>query len=351
MTMVDQMLALFCALDVWVAQQEELPPIAMEWVKAFDAWLHSPKRSAPATQRAYLMAWISLLEFAKKAPWLIGKTDVAEWVHHMYLRKLSDATIGQRVAAISSFFRYAMYEVEIVHPDGRRTALCDYNPAGGESIRPRQNPYDKASGLTKSQLLALLRAINKYSAQGLRDSALFQLYVASGRRNSEVRTLRKCDIEIRENLVRYHWHGKGSSGWDELPGDIWTDILRYLELSGRPWDNLEDGDYIFVALTDAAKQFKHVGEAYEPQARPLTARTVNGLLKTYARRAGLNPQAVHVHTLRHTTVDLMMEAGFDVVDIQKRLDHKNLGTTQIYITHRPQEKNLFWAQFRAMNGI
>ncbi len=323
------------------------------WKTAFFNWLNAPKRCNANTRRAYEKAWWLLLDFTGKMPWQITKSDVASWVTAMHLSGLSAGTIAQRVAAVSSFFNYAMYEAPRTHPDGRETGLCEYNPAGGESIRPEICPYDKAVGLTLEQCLALLRAIVPNTVQGLRDSVLFRLYIATGRRNSEIRTLQKKDIRIvREGLVQFYWNQKHGQGWDDLPWDLWEELLRYLEAAGRPFDGLANEDYIFTALSEAGRRLpQKVGMVYNPTAQPLAARTVGGLLKRYARKAGLDPKQIHVHTLRHTTADMMLDAGWKIEDVQRRLGHANIGTTQIYVTNRVKGQNKFWAQFKALNDL
>ena len=346
-------------LQIMVVEEEQalLPAptildVAQEWVRQFELWLESPKRRAPGTQRAYRSAWQALLGYTGKMPWQITKSDVAEWGIAMREHGLGDCTIQQRIAAVSSFYRYAMEEAEIVLPNGSRSPLHGYNPAGGKSLRPSVMPYDKAEGLTNEQAVALIRVILPNSVQGLRDRALFRLYLATGRRNQEIRCLRVRDVEVRGELVRYKWKQKRNEGWDEIPQDIWEDILKYLEKSGRAWDTLTGDDPIFTALVDAAKHLPNMaGRSYQASQQPISGRQVLGLLKHYARKAGLDWKLIHVHTLRHTTADMMREAGFDVMDIKERLGHKNLNTTQIYLTRKRTPRNAFWKRFKALNEI
>lgn len=328
---------------------------AAEWQRQIELWLST--LASANTQRAYRKAWQLLLAFTDKMPWEINRTDIAEWVASMKAtgeqgKPLSPATIAQRIAAISSFYSYAMEEAEVVHPDGRTAPLYDRNPAAGKRIRPKVEPYDKAEGMSAEQAVAFLRAIVPNTVQGLRDRAMFRLYLATGRRNTEVRTLRKEQIVTTGPVVKYHWAGKRGSGWDEIPADIWADILKYLEESGRPWESLKQLDYVFVALTDSGKRFKRMqGREYDPVNQPLSERAIRDLVKKYARRAGLDPVVIHPHTLRHTTADMILETTRDVREVQQQLGHKNLNTSQIYMTKKQVHRNTFWAKFKAINDL
>jgi integrase/recombinase XerC len=54
-------------------------------------------------------------------------------------------------------------------------------------------------------------------------------------------------------------------------------------------------------------------------------------LAKYLALAGLDPRTTP-HTLRHSFVTHMLDAGADIRGVQELLGHKNLTTTQVY-TH------------------
>lgn len=349
-------------LDSW--------PEVDHWSSAFELWLKSIRTSN--TRRAYRYAWRDLSRFSNKRPDQITRSDIASWVEAMHSSSCSPNTIAQRLAAISSFFSYAMRVYTVLDPTGREQPLHSLNPVSAIS-RPRYTPYRQSTYLTVEQARAFLSAIPRHTPQGKRDYALFLAYLVTGRRNSEIRLLRWSDFEPelfsrpfkpynptrqpQSVRVWYRWRGKGRSRRDECPLPVWHAILDYLNSTKR-LDSIQPNDYIFLPLNSHHDRFQSSSYAKELAlsssdggVSPLSDRTISNLVKKYARRAGLDYRRVSVHSLRHTAAMLRKQAGDDLETISSFLGHSSLAVTQIYLHQIEGRSDVGWQKVAALLGL
>jgi integrase/recombinase XerD len=339
--------------EVVVAQPEVNQADAermLVWNEAFEKWMASLR--SDNTRRAYRKAWDDFLKSCKKEPWMVGKRDCQLWMDALRTRGLSDCTQQQRIAGISSFYKFVSQDYTVITPDGREVSLYNGNPAAGKSLRPEVQPYGKAIYLSSQEARALLKAIKRNTVQGLRDYALFVTYMFTGRRNSEIRLLKWGAIEEKGGRAWYKWSGKRKKDQrTELPLPAWAAIKAYLQAVGR-LETMTEESYIFTALSNRAARLPNVaGDLFDPFAQPLSMREVGRLLKVYCKRAGLDPVKVHVHTLRHTAAMLRREAGDDVEAVSEFLAHSSLSVTQIYLHRAEGKKDESWAKVETILGL
>jgi integrase/recombinase XerD len=321
--------------------------LSRSWREAFELWLGGLE--ADATRRSYTDSWKEFLAFTQKMPWKVGRSDVARWVQDIDQRGLADTTRNLKLAAISSFYIYACTEYTIVSEDGREVPLQAFNPAGGKSLRAKVDPYGKVDPLKPIEVKALLAKIPRDTVQGLRDYALILAYLFTGRRNSEIRKLHWGDIKETEDGIWYTWSGKGKKDQRfELPGNVWEAIKGFLNKSGR-LGSMAAGDFIFTALNANAERLPNVKTKASNQ--PISMREAGKLLKRYARLAGLDHEAIHVHSLRHTAARLRRLAGDDLEEVGAFLAHTNNATTQIYLKRVEGKRDTSWLKVSEMIGI
>ena len=274
----------------------------------------------------------------------ISREKISEWVARMGERGLADTTINMRLAALSAYLSFV----------GNMNIAIDTNDLMKftNRLRRRINPYGKSRYLNSSQLKKLLQAIDQDTLQGSRDYAMFLMFIATGRRSSEIRNLQWKNFEVESGLVRYRWTGKGKTAMCECPWDVWCAILDWINRSGRA-KLIGNDDYIFTAISGNASRLPRVRDGWIPMQVPLSMQSVGKLFTRYAKKAGIGG-SVHIHMLRHSAAMLHLEAGEDITSIQRFLGHSDVHSTTIYL-HRIAEVNNYvdknWGKIKDLLGL
>lgn len=377
------------------AYEEESDALVRRWSDAREFWLRKATKSKSVhTTRSYnrlLDAWlafnqcdpwllsadhrepyehhlkrIGVTKADYKAAWAVTDDDVQRFVLHLeqehthwpwedgYPAKkkaLSPASIGQALAACSSYYTYIASVTLLVNgievpifadATGRRRV----NPFKGANVtRPKINPYDRSRPLTVKQLLRMWEGIGgpvpetaQARAQVMepmtgralinaRDRALFRIFIYTGRRSGEVARLRWGDIDDASGAYTMSWTGKGAKhDTQAMPAEVYWEIVCWLKAAGR-WP-AAPGDYIFRAAQPEAAA--GLGNTVDPD-RPMSTGQINNVMKKLAKRAGIDPAQVHTHTLRHSFAHVYDETKGDLNALRKILGHTSLTTTTIYL--------------------
>jgi integrase/recombinase XerD len=335
------------------------------WATAFELWSQGGwrsqgKRVSTETRRAYLTSVTAFFEFAAGVkPWRILESHVVAWQKSLEAEGIANTTINLRLSALSSLYHFLL---RFSYPDpisGETKYIILRNPVTCD--RARVDPYENSDGLSIDEARALLmRGCDCNTLEGLRNFSLFHTFLYTGCRVSEVLRLRWGDLVEDKGKMFYRWSGKaGKSGTYELPRNSYEAICAYLKAAGR-LDTIGAEDYLFTALSNEATARLDAWRAAEngtpmpdrSKPRPITAVRVGAILKSCARRAGLDPVRIHPHILRHTAADLMDEAsGGNLLDVQEFLHHSTLALTQIYLTRRKKNTNPHWMKVEQLLGI
>lgn len=235
----------------------------------------------------------------------------------------SPGTVNVRLTHISSFYRFAA-----TYPSSEQPLFNRASPTAGLAFGKVDRKY---RALSLDELEKLFAAIPRETVQGMRDRAVFLTYFFTARRRSEIADLRWGDIEqaiivatdgTRREGYLYTFHNKGRKMVDdiaELPATAHQAIVAYLKASGR-LPAMRPESPLFVAC---GKRQRH--------ERPLTATTMEYLLKGYARAAGIDEARITLHSFRHTSVQARYRLGEDIRSLQRLLRHASLATTDIYL--------------------
>jgi integrase/recombinase XerD len=270
--------------------------------KAVDSFLAlASTRLAPKTVEAYRRDLADAADFLKASPASATPQRLAEYVAGLRARGLAATTIARRIAALRSFYRHQLLI-------GVRTD----NPAAELELprRPRTLPRTLSPG----EVERLIEAANGTTPRSLRDRALVELLYGAGLRVSEAVGLDRSAVDLEQRLVRAF--GKGSKERVVPIGREAVEALRRYLARGRPYLDRRRRPELFL----------------NAQGGALTRAGAFLILRKLAASAGLEPERVHPHLLRHSFATHLLEGGADLRSVQEMLGHADLSTTERY-TH------------------
>ncbi len=270
--------------------------------RAVDSFLAlSATRLAPRTVDAYRRDLADVTAFLEGSPNRATPERLAAYVASMRARGLAATTIGRRIAALRSFYRHQMLI-------GARTD----NPAAELDLPRRARTLPRT--LSPGEAERLIEAASGTAPRALRDRALVELMYGAGLRVSEAVGLDRAAVDLEGRLVRCL--GKGSKERVVPIGREAAEALRRYVSRGRPYLDRRHRPELFL----------------NAQGGALTRAGAFLILRKLAATAGLEPDRVHPHLLRHSFATHLLEGGADLRSVQEMLGHADLSTTERY-TH------------------
>ena len=216
------------------------------------------------------------------------------------------ATRARKTSTLRLFFKYMSVQ----------THRLDSNPADLLEAPKIKQSLPKYLSLEDS--LELLNSVDGENER--RDYCILTIFLNCGLRLSELCGLNLSDISSDGAMTVT---GKGNKErMVYLNDSCKTAIKRYLEV--RPHEGLtaESKNALFISRNH----------------KRISPRTVEHIVTSYIKKAGLDGKGLSTHKLRHTAATLMYQHGHvDIRVLKDILGHANLGTTQIY-THVSDEQ-------------
>ena len=211
------------------------------------------------------------------------------------------ATRARKTSTLRLFFKYMSVQ----------THQIESNPA--ELLDSPKIKQSLPKHLTLEDSLELLNSVD--GANERRDYCILTLFLNCGLRLSELCGLNLSDISSDGTMTVT---GKGNKERSVYLNDSCkAAIKRYLEV--RPHEGLpaDSKNALFISRNH----------------KRISPRTVEHIVTSYIKKAGLDGKGLSTHKLLHTAATLMYQHGHvDIRVLKDILGHANLGTTQIY-TH------------------
>lgn len=212
------------------------------------------------------------------------------------------STITGRLHSIKYFFSWLT-----------RSMIILYDPAKDMEIPACKKGLPRTI-LSEEETAKFLELPNLSTATGYRDRTIFELFYATGMRNTELKTLKLQDIDLEARTI----HIKEGKGNKERVIPLTTLAFKYLKEyleKVRPifLKDKEPRDFVFLNLA----------------SNSLTRQAICEIFEKYRKAVNI-AKPVSSHVFRHSIATHLLENGMDIRYIQELLGHGNLQTTQLY---------------------
>lgn len=291
-------------------------------IEAFLDMMSAERGASPNTLSAYRRDLLDFTADVAKAHSDLkraGREHIRKHLAGLSAAALKPSSQARKLSALRRFFGF-------LYSDGIRKD----DPCGAIAAPKLSRPLPKI--LSQEDALKLIDAAQAHvtgakkehdEAEALRLAAIVELLYASGLRISELVSLPLAAVRGSPRSVVVK--GKGNKErLAPIGGEARAAMDRYLRVRD-----------VFVPKSNSAAQ-RYLFPSRGADAH-LTRRRCHQLLKTLAAEAGIDPDKLSPHVLRHAFATHLVEGGADLRSVQTLLGHADIATTQIY-THVASER-------------
>ncbi len=284
-------------------------------LKDFLDMLHSERGAAQNTLDAYERDLSDALGFFAAqgiSSTALTTRDVQAYLHHLSSEGLAATSRARRLSALRQFTKFLTNE-----------GLIATDPAAGLAGPKRQRALPRTLSVAEVDRLIGAAEARVDGQEGrdlfraLRFHCLIEILYATGMRVSELVGLPRAVLRGDRRVLTI----KGKGGRERLVPlnpKAREALDRYLAVSGR----FDNSQWLFPSKAAEG----HV-----------TRQAFAKDLKDIAIDAGLDPERISPHVLRHAFASHLLDRGADLRAVQQLLGHADISTTEIY-THVLQER-------------
>ncbi|MCR9219168.1 MAG: site-specific tyrosine recombinase XerD [Alphaproteobacteria bacterium] len=267
--------------------------------------------AAANTRAAYrrdLADYCGFLSARGEGPERAPSDAISAYLSHLAAAGAKATTAARRLSAIRQFHRFL--QAEGVRPDDP-TAVVDAPKRG----RPLPKILSEAE---VDRLLEAARAGTSAATEAdrLRLACLLELLYATGLRVSELVGLPLAAVRREEPFLMVRGKG-GKERLVPLSEPARRALSAYRAARAAHLPGKSESPFLFPSRSADGR---------------LTRQRFGQMLKALAVEAGLDPDRVSPHVLRHAFASHLLANGADLRAVQKMLGHADISTTQIY-TH------------------
>lgn len=239
------------------------------------------------------------------------ETIIKDYIYTLVRKGNAERTINRKISTLRMFFNYLMSSKE----------FSDIKTSPMINIKNQKEEQRLPIYLTLQECEKFLYGIKFFSTYATRDYALFQVFLSTGARISEIATLKLNQIDFKRGIVKLY--GKGRKERLVVLTDSSLEALKAYINGGDNKDLSKKGRVPKIDTEDVVFLNKY--------GMPYTTKGIYMLFKSLTKRIGVYKSGLSPHKLRHTFATLLKSSGADVMEIKKLLGHSSLNSTQIYM--------------------
>ncbi len=273
----------------------------MEYLKGYETYLTSEKKSSANTVSSYLRDVRQYLEYARDGKVNVAKAtkaDIERYSRRLSADGKSPASVTRAMASLKSFYGYLLDSHQSVS-----------NPVKGITAVKQEKKLPQI--LSSREVELFLAQPECTDLKGYRDRAMLELLYATGIRVSELINLDVDCINLSAGFLRCESKGK------ERVIPLYPAAVRavndYMERVRLQIVEDPEEKALFVNMT---------GDRMSRQG-------FWKIIKHYQEKAGIKKD-ITPHTLRHSFAAHLLENGADLRSIQEMLGHADISSTQVY---------------------
>jgi integrase/recombinase XerD len=297
-------------------------PSGLAHLAGFLEMLAAERGAAKNTLEAYRRDLEGFLEFIVQREQAIGEVepaDVTAYLNAAGEAGLTPSSRARRLSAIRQFFRFLAAE-----------GYVEEDPAQGVAGPRRPRPLPPTLSVAEvDRLIEVARrgidgTTGRDRVRALRLYCLIEVLYATGVRVSELVSLPRSVLQEDARVLLIRGKG-GRERLVPLNATARAALDRYLAVG----EAAEDG---VAAMLNSKWLFPS-----KSSRGHLTRHRFAQELKQLVQAAGIDPDRVSPHVLRHAFASHLLDRGADLRSVQQLLGHADISTTQIY-THVLEER-------------
>ena len=285
--------------------------------------IQAERGAAQNTVEAYRRDLLDLFSFRESRTG--GKAepqaaDIKAYLAHLNDTGLSASSRARRLSAIKQYYQYLLSENVVEHNP------CDFIDGPKMQRRlPKHLSFDEVDRLLAFARQRIDGTEGLEKQRNLRFHCLMEVLYATGLRVSELVSLPRSVLVGDDRVISI----KGKGGRERLVPlnePARNAIEVYLsEQRGEVFENSKKTKESVWLFPSRSKEGHLTRQRFAQE------------LKQVATEAGLAPDRVSPHVLRHAFASHLLERGADLRSVQQLLGHADISTTQIY-THILEER-------------